>query len=195
MADLLKVSDVARYLSLGNDYGEDHTTLSEMIDAAQKVIERATGRSLATNTQRTEYYDGGGRWLWVNHAPITEVHALTDDVQYSARAIDLDNVIQDTDDGGANYAMGKVELWKNEGGLGGGRLSSRIWYAAGWTTTTLPPDLRQAWIELVAFLFNNPERIGLVQAAQSGETVQWQQVEVPLELRRVFAAYRLTRLR
>ena len=195
MADLLKVSDVARYLSLGNDYGEDHTTLSEMIDAAQKVIERATGRSLATNTQRTEYYDGGVRWLWVNHAPITEVHALTDDVQYSARAIDLDNVIQDTDDGGANYAMGKVELWKNEGGLGGGRLSSRIWYAAGWTTTTLPPDLRQAWIELVAFWFNNQDRLGIRYGMVGGQSVGYQDAPIPKELASVFAAYRLVRLR
>lgn len=192
MADLLTVAEVARYLSLGSEQGEHNTTLGEMIDAAQKVIERVTHRTLDTNTRRTEYHDGAGTWLYADEAPITEIIALTDDAQYSARSIDLDNVVT-TEDGGVNYKSGKVELWKAEGGFSGSRLGVRICYDAGWTATTLPADLRQAWIELVAFWFNNPERVGLVQAAQGGESIQWQQAEVPEELLRVFKSYYLAR--
>lgn len=192
MADLLSVSEVARYLSLGSEQGDHHTTIGEMIDAAQKVIERITRRSIDANARRTEYHNGTGRWLYVNEAPITEIIALTDDAQYSERSIDLDNVVTD-EDGGRNYQKGKIELWKGEGGFSGGRLGVRICYEAGWTTSTLPADLRQAWIELVAYWFNNPERVGIVQAAQGGESIQWQQAEVPEELRRVFAAYYLAR--
>ena len=192
MADLLTVAEVARYLALG-DYGEQRDTLSEMIDAAQEVIERVTWRSLALNTQRTEYYDGGGTALWTDHAPITSIIALTDDVQYSARSITLTNVIQDTDDNGDNYRKGKVELWKNEGGFGGGRLSARICYEAGWTTTTLPADLRQAWIELVAFWFNNPDRVGVRYGMAGGQSAGYENAPIPTELLAVFKAYRLVR--
>ena len=190
MADLLSVETVARYLGL-DDESDSYDTIDEYIDAAQAVIERYTNRSLATAADRTEYYNAGGTWFHSQQSPITTIYTLTDDVQYSARAIDLDNVVQSTDDGGDNYARGKVELWKDEGGFCGSRLGVRLYYNAGWTATTIPDDLWQAWIELVVFWFNNPERVGIVQAAMAGESVAWQQVEVPQELAKVFLAYRL----
>ena len=190
MADLLTVYTVAQYLGL-DEYADVQSTIEDMINAAQNVIQRIANRSLDANQERTEYYNASGTHLYVDHAPITEIINLTDDVQYSERAITLSNVIQNTDDGGRNYRRGKIELWKNEGGFCGGRLNARVNYRAGWTVATLPDDLRQAWLELVLFWYNNPQRVGLVQAAIAGETVAWQQVEVPQELMKVFKAYRL----
>lgn len=158
MADLLTVATVARHLGL-TDYEDQRTLLDEYIDAAQSVAERIMNRSLATATNYTEWHDASGAYFYVDHPPIVSISALVDDAQNSARSITLTNVIQSSNDGGHNYAMGRVELWNEESGYCGLRLGTRINYTGGWTTATLPDDVRQAWIDLVVFYFNNPERV------------------------------------
>jgi len=190
MAELLTVQTVAGYLGI-DDYADDASTIEDMIGAAQAVIERYARRSLDANRERTEYYDVSGMDFYAREAPITEIVTLTDDAQYSERAITLTNVVSLTNDNGENYGAGKVELWKDEGGFSGGRLNVLLNYRAGWTTGTLPADLRQAWIDLVVFWWNNPERVGIAQAIIAGENIQWEKGEIPHELVSVFLSYRL----
>ena len=179
MADLLTVATVARHLGL-TDYEDQRTLLDEYIDAAQSVAERIMHRSLATATNYTEWHDASGPYFYVDRPPIVSISALVDDAQNSARSITLTNVVTDSYDGGRNYKIGKVELWDEESGYCGLRLGTRINYTGGWTTATLPDDVRQAWIDLVAYWFNNPDRVSEDTGA------------VPPEIRNVFLAWRCT---
>lgn len=190
MADLLVVADVAAHLGLPSNT-DQYEVIDNLIDAAQTTIERYTQRTLATNTTRTEFYDSA-RYIMVRNPPITSVNAVTDDYHYGARSITLTDLIDEDDDGGRNYEIGKIECapWGTESGFTGGRLAVQVGYDGGWTTTTLPADLRQAWIDLVCFWFNNRDRLGLDLGALAGAPEKAQNANVPRELREVFLAYR-----
>lgn len=175
---LITESDVARHLGLRPDEDEEQI-LTTLIAAAQSAIEAVIGRSLNAATMRTEYYDAGRRYIYTNERPITSVSYLADDAQTSAREISSDDWINDSDDQGLNYRAGKVELWNDESQFGGGRLDVKIGYTAGWTASTLPGYLKKAWIELVAFWFNAPDRIGVTQAMGNGQNVTYDQNDIP----------------
>lgn len=203
MADLLSVDTVARNLRL-DDYADNEMLLSALIDAAQAVIERESNRTLDTAKEYTEYHtplvmEGIG-CVYVDNPPIvaTTTPVIYDDWRYAPRLLSSADWIRSVDDGGFNYAAGKIELWNTESVFAQDRLNVKITYIGGWTTTTIPGDLLQAWINLVAFWFENPDRIGLIQLQDGGSggySAQWEQAEVPEQLRAIFRAYRITSVR
>jgi len=164
MADLLTPDDVAPFLGM-DDTSADYALLNTLIDAAQETIEQLTNRTLATATTYTEYHDAGDTHIYVDRPPIVSISALYDSAwdkgSNAARTIASTGYITDSDDQGANYRMGKVELCNTESTFGGGRLDAKVTYLGGWTTSTIPADLKQAWCELVAFWFDNPERFSV----------------------------------
>ncbi len=194
MADLLTVRTVAMHLRL-DDYAPQTTLLDALIDAAQKTIEREANRSLATAAERTEYHTplviGGIGCIYVDQPPIqaTTCPVIYDDYRYSARLISSADWIRSIDDGGANYNAGKIELWNTEVAFAQDRLNVKITYTGGWTASTIPGDLLQAWVNLVAFWFENPDRVGLTQLQDGGYNASWEQAEVPVQLLSVFRAY------
>ncbi len=161
MADLLKPGDVAPFLGM-DDYADDIDLLNTLIDSAQDTLEVLLNRSLATATTYTEYHDAGERYIYVDRPPIVSISTVQDQAwskgSNAARTIESTNYITDSDDQGTNYRQGKVELCNQESAFGGTRLDALVTYVGGWTTSTLPDDLKQAWIELVCYWYDNPER-------------------------------------
>jgi hypothetical protein len=177
MADLLTVYEVQRHL--GIDAGTDPALIDELITAAQSVIEGETKRSLATAATYTEYHMGGRDYICVNRPPIISITSVTDDAQYGSRSIAATNWIDGTDDNGANYEAGIVELWNTESCFAPGRSQVKVVYVGGWTTATLPAGLRQAWIDLVSYWYNNADRLGKITASAGGEAVTYDQEDIP----------------
>ena len=200
MADLLDVATVARHMRL-DDYRESQTLISELIDAAQAAIERETNRTLDTACQYVEYHTGmvldGYGCIFVDHPPISATTApvVYDDRRYSPRLITSTDTIRDTDDGGLNYGMGKLQLWNNEGYFSSDKLNVQITYWGGWTTATLPRDVKLAWIELVQFWFENPERVGLKYSRDGSYGAAIEEAEIPKQLLAVFHSYRVQSVR
>jgi hypothetical protein len=192
VADLLKVETVAQYIGL-SDPSPDLDLIDRLIDAAKDAIEAMTARSLATATTYTEYHDAGRAYIYVRVPPIVSITNLYDDAQTSARSIGSDDWIDDTDDSGQNYRAGKVELWNDESSFGGDRLDAKVVYVGGWTTSTIPQDLLQAWVELVSFWYNNTERTGIRSASQGGQSVQYDENHIPKPLQSVFRRYSIAR--
>jgi hypothetical protein len=156
--------------------------LQGLIDSAQAAMEVVLHRSLSTATGYTEYHRGGDTHIYVKRPPIVSVTSLTDDAQYGKRAITSDNWIDSTDDNGDNYAVGKVELWNTEGYFAGGRAQVKVVYQGGWDASTLPADLRQAWIELVALKYDAPERAGvdsIMEYGSAGGSVSYAKGDIP----------------
>ena len=192
MADLLSVLTVAEHIGLA-DQDADYNLVNRLIDAAKSAFEAQCHRSLDLNTQRTEYHNGGGQWIHTNQSPITAVSHLSDSNQSSARTIASTDWITDSNDGGENYRSGMVELWNQESHFAGSRLDVKITYNAGWTATTLPDDILQGWILCVAYWYNNRDNPGIISMSADGQTVNWQQGEVPEESRLAWAKYSLAR--
>lgn len=192
MADLLKAETVAQYIGL-SDPSPDLDLIDRLIDAAKDAIEAMTARSLSTATTYTEYHDAGRAYIYVRVPPIVSITNLYDDAQTSARSIGSDDWIDDTDDSGQNYRAGKVELWNDESSFGGDRLDAKVVYVGGWTTSTIPQDLLQAWVELVSFWYNNTERTGIRSASQGGQSVQYDENHIPGPLQSVFRRYSIAR--
>jgi len=200
MADLLTVSDVARHLRL-DDFAPHYELLDALITAAQAVIEREANRDLDTASERTEYHtplvlEGRG-CIYVDNPPIlaTTCPVIYDDYRYSQRLLSSADWIRSIDDGGINYNAGKIELWNTESFFAQDRLNVKITYTGGWTATTIPGDLLQAWINLVAFWFENPDRIGLTELQDGSYRTIWERAEVPQQLLDVFRAYRVQSVR
>ena len=188
VADLLGVEQVAAQLGL-SDYDADITLLNRLIDAAQAAFESQCHRSLDTNTQRIEYYDGGKRHVYVREAPITTVTTLQDGVQDSARTISAVDWISSDNDNGENYNVGKIELWNTESHFGGARLGVKVTYTAGWTTSTIPQEVLEAWIRCVGYWYLNRDNAGIVSMSADGQTINWQGSAIPDEVRQAWGNY------
>lgn len=156
MADLLSVQTVATRMNVTD--AAALVALDNLIDAAQTTIENLTWRKLSAATTRTEFYDAGRDHIRVDHAPITGIIGLWDDAQDSPREITSHDYICDGNDQGKLWNTGKVKLWQNESHFAGDQLDVRICYVGGWTKTTLPGDLREAWIQLVQVWHDFAER-------------------------------------
>lgn len=182
MADLLTVEECARHIGI-DDFSDDYTLIEDFIGGAKQAIETLTARSLATATSYTEYHDAGDTHVYVDRPPIVSVTTLYDSAwekgSNSARSISSDDWIADTDDQGENYRQGKVELCNTEGEFSGGKRDVKVTYVGGWTTSTLPQDLREAWIELVALRYNSPERIGVSSESGAGVSASWDPNDIP----------------
>jgi hypothetical protein len=182
---LISVREVADYIGLP-DPTDDYSLLSRLIDAAQAGIEGAApGCKLTAGTAYTEYHDSRERCVYVDHAPITAIAHVVDDVQYSARELSSANWVTDANDGGKNYSVGKVELWKDESGFAGGRLAVRVNYTGGWTAATLPADLKQGWIEFTMILYDSRDRVDVLSANASLTVIDL----IPKPLLQVFQRY------
>jgi len=167
MADLLTPAEVAPFLGTEAVKG-DAGFVDVLIKAAQELIEQITNRNLDAATTYTEYHDAGDTHIYVDRPPIVSITNLYDGAwpkgSDAAREITSSDYVTDSDDQCHNYRQGKIELCNEEGGFGGARLDAKVVYIGGWTKATLPADLRQAWVELVCYWYNAPERFHTANA-------------------------------
>jgi uncharacterized phiE125 gp8 family phage protein len=186
MADLLTAAEIAPFLGT-EAVKDDAEFVDTLIGAAQEAIEQITNRNLNTATTYTEYHDAGEGFIYVDRPPIVSILSLYDCAwtkgSNAAREITSTNYVTDSDDQGHNYRQGKVELCNQESSFGGSRLDAKVVYVGGWTKSTLPADLRQAWIELVCYWYNEPERFHTANGA----------VQIPSGLFAVLRRYSLRR--
>lgn len=193
---LLDAETVARHIGLDGP-GENSGMLTDLVAAAKAAIERECNRTLDATTAYTEYLtamvvDGVG-CVYVDHPPIVAdtCPVIYDDWRNAPRLISSADWVRSIDDGGHCYSMGKIQLWNTESFFAGELHNVKITYYGGWTAATLPPDLRRAWIQLVQFWFENPDRVGIAELTEGGYHVAWENAEIPRSLLAVFHAYRV----
>ena len=193
MADLLTTAEVARAMEM-DDLSDDDALLEAIIGGAQAAAEREMGgRSLDTAAAVTEYHTplvvNGRGCVFVDRPPIVSVTLVQDDYRFTARTISTANYIRSIDDNSRNWNMGKIELWNDEGTFAHDRNNVAITYTGGWTTSTLPGDLRQAWIDLARTWYENPDRVGIDSFGDGSYRVNWQAGFIPEPTRQVFRAF------
>lgn len=142
---LITLQDVKNYLQI--EESTQDAQLTQMIKSVEAQVKKTLGRELES-AERTEYYDGDGKGIiLVKEFPITAVASLYDDPDRdygSDTLISSDDYIWGQVDG---LAPGAIRL--DLGFFYRSQKNVKVTYTGGYTTSTLPEDIKMALIKLV----------------------------------------------
>jgi hypothetical protein len=124
---------------------DDHSLLEELRDAALAFLARSTARYFGPVAETTEWAGIAGRSLWLAEAPTGTVTITRNG---------------DVLEAGAYEVRGR-EIVRTDGTWWGHWGEHRMEYERGYTEETLPPDIRQAVIDLIAIRWQEKGREGL----------------------------------
>ena len=178
---LVTLVKVKEYLEItGTD---SDTLLQGFIDRLSAWVERYCDRIFLQATYTDEKHDGdGAKALLVNQYPIDSVTSLFDDT--------LRNFGTETKIAAADFVIYKDRGEIHLDGLTfqKGLQNVKVTYVAGFAT--IPIDLQQAVLELVADRFRNKESQGIRSQAIGAFRVEYDLSELPQEVRAVLDSYR-----
>ena len=173
---LISFATVQAFLTDILDAQEDQVTL--LIQWIQQKAEVICKRSIE-QAARTITLDGNGSdTLILPHWPVASVASLTVD--------DLEVTVYDLDE-----ARGMLYL-DNGDVFASGRRNVEIAYTAGWSDTTIPADVKLAFMEAISWNLQrvNNKSFGVKnQTSPNGVSVGYELV-LPLSVQRVFESYR-----
>jgi hypothetical protein len=189
--DLCMLADVTAWLQTGQNPfpATDDALLSRLITAASRFIESWLDRLMAADWIEVRDGNGGQRLVFANF-PVSAVLSLSIDGLVIPPAPDAASLAAGTAGGfGAGYVFSPTEL-----ALRGYVFTRRaqnvvVIYTAGYSS--VPFDISQACIELVAQRYRERTRIGEVsKALMSGETVTFSQKDMSDGIKTLLAEYR-----
>ncbi len=175
LASLAAVKD-----ALGITSSDDDNLLTRQINAVTDYIESYCGRRFKDTTYTDEYYDGDGETdLILKQFPITDtaeisITFVSDDVE---TAVDNDDLEFYNDEGMIYYPR-----WPR------GRKNIKITYSAGYAT--IPADLAQACIELVATIHNRRKTGGAKSESIGDYSITYGDLEASPLAQKVIDFYR-----
>ena len=187
--DLCALADVTAWLQTGQNPfpATDDALLSRLITAASRFIESWLDRPiLAADWLEVRDGNGGQRLAFANF-PVSAVLSLSID------GLTIPPAPPPESTGGGGFGAGYV-FTPTELALRGYVFTRRaqnvvLTYTAGYVS--VPPDIGQACIELVAQRFRERTRIGEAsKALMSGETVTFSQKDMSDDVKTVLAEYR-----
>lgn len=142
---LCTLQEVKDYLDIQGTNTTSNTVIGGLCDAVSSIADAYCGRTLESTTH-TEYYSAyGSSYLVLNNYPITSVSGVYDDV---SRVWDDDTIIDSAD-----YIVDSNIIYLNGYYFSGGAKAVKVVYTAGYTSNTIPQDLKQAAIMEVAHLY------------------------------------------
>lgn len=175
--------DVRRYLKLAEKVEGDIFTL--LINAAVDTVERHVHRNILARSI-TEYLDGDGtRILHLAHFPIQSVTSL--------EFLNEDESVRQTV---ADYWIksdeGQVWLKSWEGTAPRWTHSVKVVYSGGWTTGTIPSQIRLAGLMLVAKWFrdHDKQRDDITSTNIGGQVVTFANDPLPRKVEALLEPYR-----
>jgi len=164
---LITADNVMEYGNLNNEALRVRITL--LIDSVLAAAEEYCGRLFSSDTF-TEYRDGKGQSSVVmDNPPMTALTSVTDDAQVGARSIDTASNVLWLDE---YKRKGQVQLYNNESAFGGGRAGVKVVYTGGYTSTTIPADLKMAVMDEVLYRLND-RAVGVANQAADGASVNF----------------------
>ena len=174
--DLTDVAAVAMYL--GQPATQDADLLQTLITAASAFIAGWTACSFVS-AQYTEVRDGTGReTLLLPNTPVTAIVSVTID----GHAIPASGGWPQPGygfDGSSVYLLGR--------GFTPGRRNIAVVYMAGYVS--VPADVAQACVELVAFRYRLIAKTGLVSEGALQQTTTYSQSDMPASVKTALSTY------
>ncbi len=164
--DLTDVPTVAAYL--GQDPSQDAALLQTLVTAVSTFIQARIGYDVAP-TSYTETRSGtDGRVFAFAYGPVTDVTSLTIDRRIIS-AVTPGSAVGYSFDSAALYLSGTV--------FPRGHRNVSVTYTAGYET--VPADLAEAAVELVALRYRLRDKAGLVSESGLQQTTSYVQKDMP----------------
>lgn len=156
------------------------------INKASSVCNLLTDRKLKSRSL-TEYYSGDGtNTIFTNEYPITAITAVYDDLD---RVYGSDTLI-DSDD--LAFLPDKLanRIVYDGGTFQNGIKNLKVEYTAGYTT--IPDDLEEACLEIIAYYFKNTEdgRFGVTTRTMGGGSITVETTDIPKSALRILERYK-----
>jgi len=185
---LTTLANAKEFLKIPVSETEDDSILNRIITAADAFVKNYCGRVLeAADLTELHSTTKGQVVLVLDEYPVNSVTSLHDDPE---RAFGADTLIATTD-----YVVDKAEGIIRLDGVyfAGGLQNVQVVYNAGYTT--VPADLEQATLELVAQKYHSYDKIrqGIESRSFNGESVSFFMGEMLKETRAVLDRYRKVR--
>jgi hypothetical protein len=178
--DLTTLANVKAYLSPPLTTTADDALLTRLVTAASQFIQSWLNRAIAS-TSYTETRNGtGGTRLFLRKRPVTAVAALTIDGVAIAPSAPPPL--------GAGYLFDDSSVYLIGHCFAKGAQNVTVQYTAGFAAT--PPEIEQACIALVALRYKERDRIGQASKNLGGETVSFQQNDMPADVATILDQYR-----
>lgn len=178
--DLTTLANVKAYLSPPLTTTADDALLARLITAGSAFIQSWLNRSIATASYSETRNGGGGTRLFLRNRPVTAIAALSVD----GVAIAPSNPAPT----GAGYLFDDSSVYLVGHCFTKGAQNVTVQYTAGFAAT--PPEIEQACIALVALRYKERERIGHASKTLAGETVAFQQKDMPADVATLLDQYR-----
>ncbi len=182
--DLTSKANVKEYLGISGT--DDDDFIDNLIDRASEAIESHCRREF-NSEERTEYHDGrGSSRLVLKHRPVTAVASIYDDLNRdfgSGTLISSSDYLVREDEGIVEFV--------SSSSFKDGRLNVKVTYTGGYST--IPTDLGQACIMLVALLYHRGKQgaDGIKQESQAGAySVTYVGMLMTPEITALLASYR-----
>jgi uncharacterized phiE125 gp8 family phage protein len=177
--DFTTKSAVKEYLEMTTDNTYDDS-FDNLITRATTFIQNETHRQLLETTYQ-ETIDGDGTTkLFLSEYPIISVDTITidDDTVYSSDS---------AQDGASYYIYNNPAIIRRSVNWPENYQNIVVTYDAGYST--IPGDLEQACIELVAFKYENKDYIGLKSQDFGSENIVFNKKDIPEEILSVINGY------
>ena len=186
--DLTTLTDVRAWLQTGQNIfpPTDDQLLTRLVTAASQYIQTWLNRRIAL-ADYLETRDGtGGRRLEFGCFPVSAVSSLTiDGIEIPAASSPATNTGVTP-----GYVFSTTQLVLREYIFRRGAQNVTFSYTAGYAT--IPPEIAQACIELVALRYRERTRIGEVsKSVGGGETVTYSQKDMSASMLTLLQQYRI----
>jgi uncharacterized phiE125 gp8 family phage protein len=170
VTDLTTLADVKAYLKITNT--TDDAVLNRLITAASTFMRSWLNRDITQQTY-TETRDGrGSTKLAMKNYPVTAVSSLAIDGLTIPQSTTVTTPGWCLDDSGILIQLrGGVYFFSK------GMQNVTVTYTAGFAT--VPYDIAQCCIEMVAYRYKESDRIGVSAKTLAGEVISYSQRDVP----------------
>ena len=183
---LVDLDTVNAFVNGDTGDAEQQKILTYYINTASAFCNLYTNRKLKSR-ELTEYYSGDGtNSIITNEYPVTEITAVYDDLD---RSYGSDTLI-DSDDLAILPDGLAYKIVYDGGVFQVGIRNLKVQYTAGYTS--IPNDLQQACLEVIAYYFKNTEeiRFGVTTRTMGGGSVTVETTDIPKSALRILERYR-----
>lgn len=179
--DLTTLAKVRAHLGMDATFVTDDTLIGTLITAASAWLKKQLGdRDICSATYTEDFSGDGGTMIMPAQYPVTAVSALTIDGEAIAARL--------TWDGDGYVIVGGISIQLVGYTTSFGISNITLAYTAGYTT--VPTDIDQAVIDLVAWRYRERNRIGQVSSSVGGELVTFSQFAAPMSVKNVIDVHR-----
>ena len=176
-ADLTTLADLKSWLTITST--TDDAMLARLITAASKYIQSWLNRTIASATYNETRDGNGGTRLFLGNYPVTAVASLS---------IDGITIPASPGPGQPGYVFNQYAISVRGYTFTDDYNNVVISYTAGFAS--VPQELAQACIDLIALRYRERDRIGLVSKGLAGETTTFSIKDMPSSVMTILNNYK-----